>query len=97
MAKKWRCLLKKCNNKSTEKRIRQALQRRDRNRDVRTRMRNAIKKLRSAVAEGNGDEARQLLSSTLAIVDTTAQKGVIHNNAAARTKSRLTRAVNALA
>lgn len=84
------------NNKSTKKRIRQALERRDRNRNVRTRMRSAVKKLRTAVSEGNGDEARQLLPSTLALVDTTAQKGVIHGNAAARTKSRLTRAVNAL-
>ena len=32
-------------------------------------------------------------AETLRVIDTTAQKGVIHKNAAARTKSRLVRAV----
>ena len=84
------------NHKSAEKRIRQTAKREARNRHFRTRMRNAIKKLRLAVSEGDGDTARELLNPTLGLIDATAQKGVIHRNAAARYKSRLTRHVNAL-
>lgn len=84
------------NHKSAEKRIRQSLVRRDRNRSFRTAMRTEIKRLRKAIEEGNAEEAKGLLTSTLGTIDSTAQKGVIHRNAAARTKSRLTRAVNAL-
>ena len=85
------------NNKSAEKRNRQALRRRMRNRFYRTRMRTAIKRVRLAVEEGNGELAKELLPTTLGLVDSTARKGVIHRNAAARTKSRLTKAVASLA
>lgn len=84
------------NSRSVQKRIRQSLKRRDRNRAHRSTLRTAVKKLRGAVADGNADLARELLPSTLGMVDATAQKGVIHANTAARTKSRLSRAVNGL-
>lgn len=84
------------NHKSALKRMRQSIKRRENNRSFRTRMRSAVKKLRAAIEEGNADLAKSLLSETLSTVDATAQKGVIHRNAAARTKSRLTRAVNAM-
>ena len=85
------------NTKSAQKRIRQAEKRRTRNRFHRSRMRTAVKQLRTLVDEGNGDGARAELSSTLGLIDATASKGVIHRNAASRTKSRLTLAVNSLA
>lgn len=84
------------NTKSADKRARQALKRRDRNRDHVSTMRTAVKRLRKAVASGDAKTAQDLLGSTVKVVDSTAQKGVIHRNAAARTKSRLTKAVNAL-
>ena len=84
------------NTRSAQKRIRQSLKRRARNRAHRSTMRTAVKKLRLAVAEGRAEEARTLLVPTLSIVDATAQKGIIHTNVADRTKSRLTRAVNSL-
>ena len=84
------------NTKSAEKRARQSLKRRDRNRDHVSTMRTAVKKLRKAVASGDAKNAQDLLANTVKVVDSTAQKGVIHRNVAARTKSRLTRAVNAL-
>ena len=84
------------NHKSAEKRIRQTAKRRLRNRNNITRMRGAVKKLRSAVAEGDQKTAQELLQPTLSIVDRTAQKGVIHGNKAARTKSRLVHAVASL-
>lgn len=85
------------NNKSAEKRNRQAAARQDRNRAHKSKMRTAVKKLRTAVAAGDADLARELLPATVSLVNHTAQKGVIHTNVASRTTSRLTVAVNALA
>lgn len=84
------------NSKSAEKRNRQALKRRDRNRSLRTRMRTAIKSLRKAAAEDEADTAQALLPRVQRVIDMTAQKGAIHRNTAARTKSRLAAVVNAL-
>ncbi|MGD2114453.1 MAG: 30S ribosomal protein S20 [Acidobacteriota bacterium] len=84
------------NTKSAEKRMRQNRQRRDHNRIYRSRMRTAIRRLRAAIEGGDADAARELLSKTLRVIDVTAQKKVIHRNAAGRYKSRLTRAVAAL-
>ncbi len=79
------------NHKSAEKRARQNEKRRIRNRSHRTRLRNQIKKLRKNVANGELDTARELLRPILALVDRSVQKGLLHDNAAARTKSRLSR------
>jgi len=83
------------NIKSAEKRHRQSVERRDRNRAVRSTVRSVVKKVRSAVEEGNGAAASQALPEALRILDTSVKKGVVHANTAARTKSRLTRAVAA--
>ena len=84
------------NIKSAEKRNRQNEKNRGRNRAYRTRMRTAIKELREAVESGDAAKAEQLLPPTLSLLDSTAQKKIVHANAAARTKSRLTRAVRGL-
>ena len=84
------------NTRSARKRVRQSQKRHDRNRAHLSRMRTAVKKLRTAVSNSEQELAQELLPKTLSVVDVTAQKGVIHRNAAARTKSRLTRAVQGL-
>lgn len=84
------------NIKSAEKRVRKSRKQQERNKAARSRMRTAIKNLREAVDNGDADSARELLPKTTSIVDGTARKGVIHANAAARTNSRLAKAVNAL-
>jgi small subunit ribosomal protein S20 len=84
------------NTKSAEKRNRQNVEHRTRNRSQRSRMRSAIKDLRTAVEQGEAKAARELLPTTLRIVDMSASKGVIHANTAARYKSRLSKAVAAL-
>lgn len=81
------------NSESAKKRNRQMLKRRARNRTHTSRMRTAVKVLRQAIADGDQKTAQELLNSTMGIVDSVARKGVIHRNAAARTKSRLCRAV----
>jgi small subunit ribosomal protein S20 len=85
------------NIKSAEKRILQNERQRLRNRAYRTRLRTATKQLRAAVAGGDAEQAKALLPKALQVIDQTAQKKVIHANAAARHKSRLTRAVDSLA
>ena len=82
------------NHKSAEKRARQNEKQRIRSRSHRTRLRNQIKKLRKSVESGELDTARELLRPTLAMVDRSVQQGLLHDNAAARTKSRLTRLLN---
>ncbi len=67
------------------------------NKRNRTRLRSQIKKLRAFIAKGAAEEARQALPATVAIIDKSVTKGIIHKNAAARLKSRLTKQVNSLA
>ena len=74
------------NVKSAEKRARQSIVRRDRNRRDRTRLRSAIKKVRQAQTP---DAARAALKTVESLLDRSAARGVIHRNTAARTKSRL--------
>lgn len=85
------------NHKSALKQHRESVRRRLRNRAQRSRMRTAVKRYRRAVDLGDVATARGLLPATLAIVDRTARHGAIHDNAAARTKSRLARALAKLA
>ena len=82
---------------SAQKRIRQGEKRRARNRQNVSQLKTQVKKLRAAISEGNAKAAESLLSGTVGQIDKAAKKGVIHDNAAARYKSRLTRKVKALA
>ncbi len=76
--------------------MRQSLKRRARNRASVSRLKTHVKKLRTAIAQGDAAEAEKLLSSTVGAIDKAAKQGVVHDNAAARYKSRLTRHVNGL-
>ncbi len=84
------------NTKSAEKRNRQNINARERNRAHRSTLRTAIKKLRTAVASGDAAQAQKILPETLGVIDKTAQKKVIHANTASRYKSRLAQKVAAL-
>jgi len=83
------------NHKSAEKRVRQNEKRRDINRGNRGRLRTGIKKLRAALEGGDAGSAQTLLPETVSLIDKAVQKGVLHRNAAARYKSRLTVRVGA--
>lgn len=82
------------NHKSAEKRMRQNEKRRDINRSNRGRLRTGIKKLRAAIEGGEAGSAQELLPATVSLIDKAVQKGVLHRNAAARYKSRLTARVS---
>ena len=77
------------NHKSAEKRVRQSEKRRLINRAHRTKVRTYIKKLRAAL-DGKGEDIQKVLPETISVIDKSVQKGVLHKNAAARYKSRLT-------
>ncbi|MFQ5700403.1 MAG: 30S ribosomal protein S20 [Acidobacteriota bacterium] len=83
-------------HKSALKRHRQNLKRRASNRGHRSVLRTRIKKLRASVADNDAETARGLLPDMVALLDRSIQKGVLHENTAARQKSRLTRLVNSL-
>jgi small subunit ribosomal protein S20 len=85
------------NHKSAEKRDRQNTRRNTANTANRTRLRTQIKKLRAALDAGSLHEARELHAETVSIIDKAVQKGILHRNAAARHKARLTTSVNKLA
>jgi small subunit ribosomal protein S20 len=75
---------------------RQGIKRRARNRRNLSQVKTQLKKLRDAIAKGDKDGASKMLSETVGEIDKAAKKGVLHDNAASRYKSRLTRHVNAL-
>ena len=81
-------------NKSALKANRQNIERREANRQLRSKLRTGLKKLRAAVAGDNQDEARAALTGTQSLVDRMASKGIIHRNTAARYKSRLSARVS---
>ena len=83
-------------HKSVEKRNRQSIATRGRNRQNLSQLKTQVKKLRTAIDAGDGEAASKLLPETVAEIDKAAKKGVLHDNAADRHKSRLTRRVNAV-
>ncbi|MEZ4656782.1 MAG: 30S ribosomal protein S20 [Caldilineaceae bacterium] len=81
------------NIKSAEKRIKQSLKRRERNRVARGGTRTAVKKARTLIDAGDASAAEAVQDAIVAL-DRSVSKGVIHKNNAARRKSRLIKALN---
>lgn len=79
------------NHKSAEKRHRQSLKRRARNRVAKTSLRNAVKAARSA-AEANDPKARDLARAAEKLLAKAAAKGIVNKKAASRLISRTSRA-----
>ena len=74
---------------SAVKAHRQTLKRTDNNRELRSKLRTSLKTIRTAIDAGETDKAKSLLSETFSVIDKMAAKGIIHDNAAGRYKSRL--------
>ena len=68
---------------------RQSLKRREQNREMRSTLRTAIKRIRAAVEAKDLESVKKDLPKTVSLIDKMAAKGIIHDNAAARHKSRL--------
>jgi small subunit ribosomal protein S20 len=83
-------------NLSAMKRHRQSVKRNLRNKAVRSTVKTIIKKVETAIASGNKEDAGKALLEVTKALNKAASKGVIHRNTASRNISRLTRKVNAL-
>ena len=82
--------------KQARKRPRQSLERRMRNRSVRTRVRRQMRMMRIAMADGDAAKVKELLPETMSVIDIGWRKGVFHRNTAARYKSRMARQAEAI-
>ena len=80
------------NIRSAEKQRRQAAKARVRNTAGKSRLKSALKKARTLVAEGKAD-----LSAGFSEIDKAAKRGIIKNNTADRYKSRLSAAAKRIA
>jgi len=81
---------------SAKKRHRQNLRDRERNRQVKSTVKTAIRKVLDAVSAGDLEAAREQFRGATKTADKAAAKGTIHRNRASRIKSRLSARVLAL-
>lgn len=77
------------NHHSALKRARQTETRTTRNRSNNSRLRTSLRELRESLAAGDKKSAEAKFRSTVSAIDKAIQKGVLHQNTAARYKSRL--------
>jgi len=83
-------------HKSAIKRAKQSEARRLRNRARKTRIKNVVKKVRTAIENNSVEEAQAALQEAIPVIDKAASKGSIHHRTAARKISRLSKQVHAL-
>lgn len=81
------------NHKSALKRARQNENRRLRNKTNKTRVKNLVKKTRTA-CEKSPEEAVETLKSAMSVIDRAASKGALHRRTAARKIARLSKRVH---
>ena len=84
------------NIRSAKKRLRQNVATRSRNRSSRSFVRNRCKNVVKAATEANLDNAETLFKQAVKVLDQAGSKKIIHKNAAARKKSRLSRLLRKL-
>ena len=85
------------NSASARKRVRQAVKNRQLNMSMRSKARTSIKKVITAIEDGNKKLAQELYQEMVPVVDSVARKGLYHKNKIARHKSRLNAKIKALA
>ncbi len=81
---------------SAKKRIRQTKRRTEVNRSRVSRIRTFLRKVESAIAEGNKDEAVAAYGKAQPELMRGASKGVVHRNMVARKLSRLAQRIKAM-
>jgi small subunit ribosomal protein S20 len=81
------------NHKSSEKRIRQTVGKKDSNKYYAKTMRNALKEFRSTTTK---EEATTMMPKVNSMLDRLAKKNIIHANKASNLKSSVAKHVNSL-
>jgi small subunit ribosomal protein S20 len=84
------------NIKSAIKRVKTSEDRNAQNTTAKSAMRTAVKKADAAVVNNDSAVAKEVFAEAARKLDKAAAKGLIHKNAAARKKSRLSKKINAL-
>ena len=77
------------NSASAKKRLRQSIERRDRNRAKKSAIRTAIRNVREAVKAGDTAKAEEAFRVAAKRLDRAGSQRVIHPNKSSRLKSRL--------
>ena len=81
------------NSRSAVKRIRTSEKRRVRNKQVKTRVKTAIRRFHDTLENGDQQEIEGSLRAVMSQIDRAVVKGILHRNTAARKKAQLHRAV----
>jgi len=84
------------NSAQARKRAKQNDKRRQHNAALRSKMRTFVKRVRSAIGSGDKTQAQEALKAAGAVLDKMTGKGIVHKNAAARYKSRLSASIKAM-
>jgi len=84
------------NTAQAKKRARQGEKRRQHNASMRSMMRTFIKKVVYAIDAGEKSTAEEAYKAAVPVIDKMANKGLLHENKAARHKSRLNARIRAL-
>ena len=85
------------NSAQARKRARQSIKQGLHNTSLRSELRTAIKRVAKAIALGDKAAAQAVFNASTGVVDSIADKKIIHKNKAARHKSRMSAAIKAMA
>lgn len=84
------------NSKQARKRAEQSAAQNLHNSAQRSRARTAVRSVRKAIEAGDAKAASAALQQATKVIDSIADKGVVHKNTVARQKSRLSAAIKAM-
>jgi small subunit ribosomal protein S20 len=84
------------NTNSAKKRLRQNIAHCERNRSIHRTVRSQCRKVREAIASGDAEVAEAEFRLATKQLDRAGVKNIIHRNAVARTKSRLSAKIKAI-
>jgi small subunit ribosomal protein S20 len=84
------------NTKSAKKRLRQNFERRDHNRSLRSDVRTQCRKVREAIKAADVEKAEAEFRLAAKKLDRAGARNIVHRNAAARLKSRMSAKIKAL-
>ena len=85
------------NSAQARKRARQAVKQRAHNASLRSTLRTAIKKVRKAIDAGDKAAAQAVFQESVSVIDSIADKRIVHKNKVSRHKSRLSAQIKAMA
>lgn len=84
------------NTKSAKKRLRQNVQRRSHNRAARSEVRTQCRKVREAIKAADVETAESEFRLAAKKLDRAGARNIVHRNAVARLKSRMSKKIKAL-